>query len=195
MSINKVFDQRPYTGAIFCGGKSQRMGVDKSGIVLGNGKTLIEYVYAVLRKVCKDIVLVGHAKGVPESMSHLKVIKDNHLECGPLGGMEALLASGIDRAYLVVSCDLDQLGVELLQCLSESEYSSAVVRTKDNLHPLVGIYSEDQLASVQNRLKNNKLSMHGLIEANKMAIIDLPQNLEKQLHNVNKITDLKIEHK
>ncbi len=37
----------PHTGAIFCGGKSRRMGRPKAGIILPNGLAMMESIYVL----------------------------------------------------------------------------------------------------------------------------------------------------
>lgn len=66
----------PHTGAILCGGKSSRMKQPKAGILLSSGITLIEHVYLALKDVCREVVLVGHGEGIPESLHFLKRIDD-----------------------------------------------------------------------------------------------------------------------
>ena len=47
------------TGIILAGGKSSRMGEDK-GLVLLNGKPMIQYVIEALKEVVSDIIIISN---------------------------------------------------------------------------------------------------------------------------------------
>lgn len=90
------------TGAILSGGMSRRMGVPKAGLLLPDGRSMIETVRDTLRAFCDDVVLLGGAFGLE---GH-RVLEDARDDTGPLAGIEVLLASGIGERYLVVPCDM-----------------------------------------------------------------------------------------
>ena len=92
------------TGAILSGGMSRRMGVPKAGLLLPDGRSMIETVRDTLRALCNDVVLLGGSFGLE---GH-RVLEDARADTGPLAGIEVLLASGIDDRYLVVPCDMPQ---------------------------------------------------------------------------------------
>ena len=51
---------KPITGIVLAGGRSSRMGSDKSLMVL-NGKTLVEYAIDALKPLCNKVVKIGRA--------------------------------------------------------------------------------------------------------------------------------------
>ncbi len=72
------------TGIILAGGKSSRMGEDK-GLVLLNGKPMIQYVIEALKGVVSDIIIISNNAsynkfGIPV---YPDIIKDK----GPVGGI------------------------------------------------------------------------------------------------------------
>ena len=90
------------TGAILSGGMSRRMGVPKAGLLLPDGRSMIETVRDTLAGICDEVVLLGGSFGLE---GH-RVIEDERADSGPLAGIEALLASQIDDRYLIVPCDM-----------------------------------------------------------------------------------------
>jgi len=75
-------------GAVLAGGKSSRMGRDKALVQLG-GVTLIERAVEKLRQVCAEVVILGSN---PALETYGPLVPDLHQNCGPLGGIEAVLA-------------------------------------------------------------------------------------------------------
>ena len=106
------------TGAILCGGSSKRMGKPKAELLLPDGRSMIETVRDTLSKICDGVVLLGPSAGV----SGHRVIEDNRHDAGPLAGIEALLASGLDDRYLIVPCDQPRFNTTVaLRLLSQPD--------------------------------------------------------------------------
>ena len=104
-----------FYAAVLAGGKSVRMGQDKSSLVLGNN-TLLERAVSLLQHVGAELVLIGGAPGlnsVPDLLPH----------CGPPGGLYSLLDHikhnyGLDGSpLLLIPVDMPLLGVSTLQKL------------------------------------------------------------------------------
>lgn len=179
------------TGAIFCGGQSRRMGQPKAGVLLHDGKTLIEHVYNVLKIFCHEVVLVGHGQGVPESMKSLIRVEDNFKDCGPLGALEALLSSQINSEYIVLPCDVCQINEEVLDLLINSRAKRPVVITyNQTLEPLIGCYSSEILLTVRQQIKASQLSMKVLLNKVGYSAVELPEDKKKCIRNVNYMEDI-----
>ncbi len=95
----------PHTAALLVGGKSTRMGQAKVGLRFEDGSTLGERIVATLQAMTREVVLVGTCEDLPAPLRALPAIPDLRTGEGPLAGWEALLASGRDSEYLVLSCD------------------------------------------------------------------------------------------
>ncbi len=74
-------------GYVLAGGRSSRMGRDKSLLELG-GKPLVQRAVVKLRRVCMEVNILGSN---PELAAYAPPVKDVHPDCGPMGGMEAAL--------------------------------------------------------------------------------------------------------
>lgn len=186
-------DRWEHTGAILCGGKSRRMGRPKAGIVLADGRTMIERVFDALGAVCREVVLVGAGDDVPPRLSRLVRIADRIADIGPLGGLEALLASGLDSEYLVAPCDLVEARPELFQLLLQPGLKPPVVLAwPDKAHPepLIARYSTDVYELVQEMIREGHLAMRQLVRRSGAAIIPVPAELGFALRNANTPDDL-----
>jgi molybdenum cofactor guanylyltransferase len=77
----------PISGYVLAGGRSSRMGTDKSLLRLA-GRPLIAHAVTKLRRVCAEVHILG---GNPAFAVYAPLIPDLHPGCGPIGGMEAAL--------------------------------------------------------------------------------------------------------
>lgn len=117
-------------GFILVGGKSSRMGSDKSRLVLA-GRSSVELVAEALRPAVTRIRLIGS----PPDGS-LAAIPDLRNDWGPLAGIEAALHVATCEWSLIVACDLPFVTPELFQCLiGHTQQSEAVVPVQSDSHP------------------------------------------------------------
>ena len=107
----------PYAAVILSGGGSRRMGVPKGGLLLPDGRNMLERTRDMLTSFCGQVVISGHRHGV---VGH-QAIRDLRPDAGPLAAIEAALASGISPQYLIVPCDLPLLPAGLLARLLVGE--------------------------------------------------------------------------
>lgn len=185
-------DRTNLIGAILCGGKSSRMGQPKEIMRLRSGKTLIEHVYNVLSRFCAKVVLSGNPEKLPASIEGLDRIHDRFKNIGPIGGLEALLSSGLAKEFLIIPCDLDQITVDVIRILAKAKgHCPIILRTKDQIEPLLGRYSSDMLPFIRNRIRNNLFSLKGILCDTEHIVIDVPDELIFSLNNVNTIYDFK----
>jgi len=87
---------------ILVGGRSSRMGKDKSGLRFGD-RSGVGLIAASLEDVTHTIRTVGRA--VPAG-GGLENIADAHEKWGPLAGIEAALSNSNSEHCLIVACDL-----------------------------------------------------------------------------------------
>jgi len=114
------------SGLILAGGKSQRMGQDKSLMVLG-GRTLIQRVVDALAPLCDDIIVVTNS---PDAYAHLNLamVRDVFPDAGSLGGLYSGLSAVAREPAIAVACDMPFLNTELLRYqVSMSSDADAVV--------------------------------------------------------------------
>ncbi|MHB9132452.1 MAG: molybdenum cofactor guanylyltransferase [Armatimonadota bacterium] len=180
----------PHTGAIFAGGRSERMREPKEGVRLWDGRPMIAHVIEALQTTCRKVVIIG---GGDQLTPDIQVLPDLHPGLGPLAGLETLLASSLDDCYLVVSCDQPLLTPELLSRLTTHCASGACFfRTESGqgLHPFPGIFPAEWLPQVQGALQRGTLSIRRLIEELPVSWVVLPDALHPQLKSMNTPEDI-----
>src|SRR5438270_6311929 len=99
------------TGLILAGGKSQRMGQDKSLMILA-GRSLIERALDALKPVCDELLIATNAPHLYEHL-HVRTVPDRIRGGGSLAGLHAGLADA-GETVIAVACDMPFLNTELL---------------------------------------------------------------------------------
>ena len=114
-------------GFILVGGKSSRMGEDKSRLLF-DGQTSVARIAAELHAAMSQVSLVGSG---PESpIPGLKLVPDLQANWGALGGIHAALSACLAEWALIVACDTPFVTRDLflrLQKISQHESPDAVV--------------------------------------------------------------------
>lgn len=133
--------QAPLKALILAGGKSQRMGQDKSQIVYHNGKSQEEHLFDLLQSKKLQTYI---SKKYNDSSSE-RVILDKLVDMGPFGAIVSAMMTDPNAAWLVVACDLpfldDELLGRLIDCRNTQKVATAF-RGVDNPfpEPLITIY-------------------------------------------------------
>ncbi|MHC4216910.1 MAG: molybdenum cofactor guanylyltransferase [Planctomycetota bacterium] len=171
-----------HTGAVLAGGAGRRMGRPKHELVLPTGRTMLETVATVLGEVCARVVVVGEVE------TALPRVLDLRPDQGPLGGIEALLASGLDSEYLVCPCDVPLVTASLLTRLVETPQAPASVfqlEGDDGFFPLPARISAGLLDRVRAHLHAQKRAVHRLVGSIDAEVIPLGSAEARQLANAN----------
>jgi molybdopterin-guanine dinucleotide biosynthesis protein A len=148
-------------GFAVAGGHSRRMGRDKALLPWGQA-TLLDHTLDLLRHVCADVRILSGA--APRYLDHGATVVLDHLrEVGPLGGIEAALASPGVPAGLFLAVDMPFVTVELLQALLDwaPDFDAVVPVGGGGAQPLCAIYQASCLPSIRASLKTGDYRMTG----------------------------------
>lgn len=110
------------TGVILAGGRASRMGGQDKGLLLLNGKYMIEYVLAALRpQVGKVLISANRNQSRYAELTGCPVLADSfgHYD-GPLVGMATCLREARTDYVLFVPCDSPLLTSQLAERLYRS---------------------------------------------------------------------------
>jgi len=163
------------TLAIMAGGKSSRMGTDKSFVQL-LGKPMIEHL---LEKVTdlgqSETILITNR---PTEYNHLNIpmYGDALPEKGSLGGIYTAVHHSSSPYTLVVACDMPFVNPSLLKhmiSLSEGDAFDVIVPRVDGYpEGLHAIYSKACLEPIRQRLDADKLKVMGFYEDVRVRYLD-----------------------
>ncbi|MBU2510600.1 molybdenum cofactor guanylyltransferase [bacterium] len=181
---------------ILAGGKSSRMGQDKSLLEIG-GRTLLERVISSVSPLAGEIVIMlSQTQKIPVIVSDnrpaIKYGRDHLPERGPLQGIaDAIPYINKEMEYVfVLSCDLPHLTWEWLyqmqQDLVKSRFAQIVCSKDGNhLNPLIAIYRATILLDATSLVKSGKSSCLALLDDRKVIHVSPPQTQSHIISNIN----------
>ena len=141
------------TVAIQAGGKSSRMGTDKS-FVLFQGRPLIEVVREAVEGLGDELIIVTNK---PDDYAHLglPMVGDLYPETGPLGGIYTALHHAAHPHLLTVACDMPWLNRPLLDYMAGLRGTADVIvpRWDKFPEPLHAVYSQACLEPIREKLE------------------------------------------
>lgn len=128
---------------VLAGGKSSRMGTDKSDLLL-DGNTFLECQIEKGRQLgITDILVSGYARGTCSA----PIVKDREAQKGPLGGLEACFRQAVCDQVLVLGVDVPLIPLSELKGLTlrrrVSDKKVTILQHGGKEEPLIGIYSRD----------------------------------------------------
>lgn len=145
------------SGIILAGGKSSRMGEDKS-LLTFNDKTLIAQIVETLKRVpaIKEIIIVSNESN-KYNFTDIKEITDIYPSMGPLSGIHTSLVSAKYDYCFITACDMPFLNNELVDYIIKQSagFDIAIPLINDNLEPLCAVYSKNCLKNIENSLEKN----------------------------------------
>ena len=103
-------------GLVLAGGKSVRMGHDKS-VIEWHGKQQRYHMADVLSAMCDDVFISCRPEQQGGIDSNYKTLPDSYPASGPLVGILSAFQAHPDVAWLVTACDLPLLDEETLKYL------------------------------------------------------------------------------
>ncbi len=130
-AIQAFFDKKmqasiaPLNGLVLAGGKSRRMGTDKS-VLHYHDKPQRDVMIELLENICHRTHLSCRPEQAGELVYTHDVLPDTFLGLGPMGAILSALRHQPDSAWLVVACDLPLLGEEALRYLVKHRDPSAM---------------------------------------------------------------------
>ncbi len=127
---------------VLTGGKSSRMGQEKSALLL-NGNTLLERAIEIASAASDDVRLLG----LPSEGTTLPVIPDRFPGCGPLAGIDAALAATNAELNFILSVDTPFVPSAFVRFLVERARGNDALVTYPRLtsgyQPLCAVYRKE----------------------------------------------------
>lgn len=137
------------SAGILAGGKSSRMGREKSRLRLGN-REFIEIIADACRDFAELLISADAAGRFPELP--YRVIPDERSGFGPVEGIYQLLRASRTQYVLVVATDMPFLTAPLLNALAQRVTGGEdclVLRRDGRPEPLCSIYSRTAIPALQ----------------------------------------------
>ncbi|AIF43620.1 molybdenum cofactor guanylyltransferase [Virgibacillus sp. SK37] len=177
-------------GIILAGGKSSRMGTNKSLLPLG-GKTSIEHIFSEMSSFTDEITIVANDPTLYRFLN-TDIVADRYTGKGPLAGIESAMYYKKADLYFVAACDMPFVNKNVYGWLQKqiSHHSASVPIFNEKIHPLAGVYKREVLPKIQEQLVQNNLRVKSFFEHIDIKYVedydDIPREvLEKHFFNMN----------
>lgn len=184
----------PLHGLVLMGGRSERMGRDKSQMLV-EGRSQLDRTLNLLQEQGLSTYISGRS----DQMGSLaNFIPDRLLDFGPLGGIVSALMAHPQHAFLVAAVDMPLLSSSALQQLISARNPFKVATAfhlKERLHPdpLLAIYEPESKATLFSALSRNLQSPSQILSGARIQSLhcdnpkalsnaNTPQDLEHILH-------------
>ena len=143
------------TGIILSGGKSKRMGANKSLLKVGS-KTIIEIVQDKLSKLFKELLIVTNEPELYQFLN-LKIYKDIFPGKGPLAGIHSGLVHSKTQKIFILSCDMPLITADMITTIINYKKDSFITVAKADgyIQQLCGVYDKCCLSEVGKLLEES----------------------------------------
>lgn len=138
---------------ILAGGKSTRMGYDKTKLML-DGKTLIDTIILALMPAFTELLVCG-LKGSTSIIENVKQIDDIYPGIGPVGGIYTGLYYSSEDINFITACDIPEINLKLIKYMgAQIKHNDAVIiKVNSYTEPLFGFYSRRILPILKNNIE------------------------------------------
>jgi molybdopterin-guanine dinucleotide biosynthesis protein A len=174
------------TCIILAGGRSRRMGEDKSLLPV-EGKPMIRHVLDQVRPHFDEIIVSSNTPGV-HSFSGVKTVPDQEKGKGPLMGLYAALQASSHDTNFVMACDMPNVDIALMrEMLRQANHYDAIIPRSPQgfLEPLFAVYNRSMLPIIEEQLAQGIYGVRDVVTLGRVRYVDLTQAQQKTLVNLN----------
>lgn len=170
---------------LFAGGKSSRMGQDKSLLPFGKSPSLAQYQYDRLKQLFSNVYISAKSREKFNFNPH--VIEDPvNCDFAPTAGFVAAFEKLANDRIFVLSVDTPFVDAPIIQNLLDADalyYDAVICKTPSGIHPMVGIYHRSLLDKLQRMLNEGDHRLGKLLSNSKTHYIQFEN--EEYFSNLN----------
>ena len=154
------------TVGVLSGGEGQRVGGEDKGLLVFNGKPLLEWMLLAAKQHCPNAaVLISANRNLEQYSRYAASVTDSPAQQGPLAGIAALLERCHTEWLLTLPCDCPKLppnfGDKLAQFLHNAEDAkAAVVNDGTRNQNAVMLIRKSELTGLQEHLSTGGGAIH-----------------------------------
>lgn len=171
---------------LFAGGKSSRMGQDKSLLPFGDFSTLAHYQYDRLSSLFEHVYI--SAKNGEKFDFNPSLIKDPvNVDFAPTAGFVSAFNALSDDQIMVLSVDTPFIDASVFRALidasSQTNADAIIANTSSGTHPMCGIYRRTLQKEMERMLQEGDHRLGKLLAAS--STIYVPFEDEELFANLN----------
>lgn len=184
---------------ILCGGKSSRMGEDKTLLPFFNSNSLAQFQYDRLKLHFQNIYISSKTNKF-NFLSNTNLILDENKEIfSPILALDTIFKKFHNQKVFIITVDSPFISIESINELIKNcnDVDVCVAKTEDKIHNLCGVFDSNISLTIKTMVKEEIHKINYLIKQNKFKIIEFPNNDEfmninnpddynKSLNHINK---------
>ena len=190
------------SGVILAGGASKRFnGIIKTRILI-DGKTIISRIIDTIGEIFDEITIVTNAPEEFSEFSNYKIISDQFLNKGPLGGIHSALKVSEKEALFVFAGDMPLLDKEFI--IRQIDYYNInkcevlIPQINRYIEPLHGIYKKTLFRIMEEYLiVNHDYTVSEFLKKVNVRYLQLEESekTRRAFININSFRDVSIAEK
>lgn len=162
------------TCIIFAGGKSSRMGEDKSLLSFGGFPTLAQYQHERLKPLFQTVYISTKTADKFDFNADF-ILDPKEVEYAPTAGFVSAFREIADERIMVLSVDTPFVDESIFQTLIDAdnaELDAVIAKTPEGNHPLCGIYHRSLLGEFERMLCEGDHRLGKLLAHSKTLYVD-----------------------
>ncbi len=144
------------SGIILSGGKSSRMGLNKSLLKIGD-ETIIGRITNLIKPLFKEIMIISNS---PKDYKFLNVplYQDIYKWKGPLAGIHSGLVHSSTEINFIISCDVPLMTKEMIEYIVDFKSNKPIkfCEAGGYRQPLAGIYNKSIIQKIEQVIGNDE---------------------------------------
>ena len=191
---------RGLTGVILAGGAASRFnGLMKPRLIIG-GKTILSRILEEISGLFSAMMIVTNNPESFSDVSGCRLIRDEILNSGPLGGIHAAMKAAKTEAIFVIAGDMPFPDPQIILSMSDvynSGKCDAVIPERCGMiEPLHAIYSVSLLPALESYLaEGGNRAVRGFIKDLNTCHLELEdtESVRRAFMNINSPSDLRFD--
>jgi molybdenum cofactor guanylyltransferase len=176
------------TCVILCGGKSSRMGEDKSLLPFGSSKSLTQYQYDRLKPYFKNIYLSSKVNKFDFVNENEIIFDENKDIFSPILALQTIFKIINNQKVFIITVDTPFVSLESISKLvQESKDVDICVAKTEKIHNLCGVFSSNISESINTMIESDIHKIGYLLRNNNTLLIDFPN--DDEFMNINNKDD------
>ncbi|MDX9743323.1 MAG: molybdenum cofactor guanylyltransferase MobA [Arcobacteraceae bacterium] len=170
---------------ILSGGKSSRMGEDKSLLSFGGFNTLIEYQHHKLSKIFSNVYI---SSKINKFDFFCNILYDTSEVYSPMVALQSILQSIEEEKVFIISVDTplveENTIYKLIKESSNQRFDVTICKDLEKTHNLIGVFHKNILKQIDTMLQENNHKINTLL-TQKVQLQIIPFEKGTQFVNIN----------
>lgn len=169
------------TGIILAGGKSSRMGTNKSFLKLGD-KTIIERIVELMKSVFANVIIITNTP-TDYAFLGLPAYEDIYKLNEPIAGIHSGLLNSKAEKNFFISCDMPLMTKETIEFIVNHKTAKliTVARADGFVQQLCGVYSKKVLPEISELINENNFKPSNKNEKRICKVLQLVKKLNAEI--------------